>query len=66
MRHPIITFIGYILCYGLFLYATVIVGMVIGTLINDELAQRKWSGPLWYQLPNRDLVPPPDMFPGLT
>jgi hypothetical protein len=66
IRHPIITFIGYILCYGLFLYAAVIAGMVIGLLINDELAQRKLSAPVWYQLPLRDHTPGPEVFEGVA
>jgi hypothetical protein len=66
MRHPIITLIGYILCYGLFLYAAVIVGMVIGLFINDELAQRKLSAPVWYQLPVRDHKPGLEVFEGVA
>lgn len=66
VRHPIITFIGYILCYGFVLYATVIVGMVIGLFINDELAQRNLSAPVWYQLPVRDHTPGPEVFEGVV
>jgi hypothetical protein len=66
IRHPIIDVIGYALCYGLILYGAVIVGGVIGILINEELAQRKLSAPVWYQLPVRDHTPGPEVFEGVV
>lgn len=66
MRHPIIDVIGYTLCYGLILYGAVIVGGVIGILINEELAQRKLSAPVWYQFPDRDHTPSPEVFEGVV
>jgi hypothetical protein len=66
VAHPLFQFVGRLIGYGLALYGAIIVGAVIGILINEELAQYKKAEPLWYQLPNRDLVPPPDVFPELA
>jgi hypothetical protein len=64
--HPVFQFVGRLIGYGLALYAAVVVGMVIGILIDEELAQRKLSAPVWYQLPVRDHTPGPEVFEGVV